>query len=154
MDIRSELASLTLEPLNVEVPHDRGPWIGLDAGHVTMQQDAYVLGPLQVGPVDLAEARRRAVLPEAELHFVGIEGVRLGPKLPPCLGVVGIRPELADRLSTPIERVEILPGDRPAAVGHPPPGSDIDRLQRHAQAVPVIGGATEKAKPCYIQICV
>jgi hypothetical protein len=74
-----------------------------------MQQDTDILGPFQVGPIYLAESGQRAVLPEAKLHFIGIEGMRLDAELRPSPGSVGIRPELTDRLSPAIERIQILP---------------------------------------------
>src|SRR5690606_13248949 len=113
---------------------------------VGVEQNGDVLRLRELRPVHLAEARRRALLQEAELEPSGIEIGRLDLEAVPQPVVVDVRSELADALSSFVMGLQLRARERPAAVRQPGLGLEIARIERRAPADPVIGRAAEMAQ--------
>ena len=107
---------------------------------------------LELGPILLAEPGRRRAEAEHPRHQpVGRQRQQPAIGLEPGR-VVAARAEIEDRVRLGIERLEIGPADRPAAVGDPRPGQEIELVQGRAHAAPMIGRAAEEAQAGRVEL--
>src|ERR1041385_5835427 len=119
--------------------------ICLQLAHVGMRVQVHIGRTDYRLAIARAEPRGTAELPHFRPHDAGIEGQRdQGGIAPlPVASPVLVRSQLEERLRARIERVQLVPTNRPSAVGNPCPLFKVDRIQGGAEPRPVSGGAAE-----------
>ena len=102
--------------------------------------------------IQISESRK-AELPHLVPHYRFIQGERIeiGQLLRPVFKIVFIGTQLQFSMGTGVKRIQILPGYRPPAVGHPVPFYKVDVVKWRAHARPVAGGAPEIMQPARFQ---
>ena len=128
---------------------------GLDVDQIGVQHDPQIGGPGERLPVDLAEPGRRAELPQTGGRpapgRTAAAPRRAGTRI---RGRVVVRPELAELVGARVVRIEARAADRPAAVRHPGADLEVERVERPAAALPVVGRAAEEAQPADVEVVV
>ena len=122
-----------------------GAPVQIEADDGRAQEDAHVLCLFEVAPVFLTEACRAVAHHEDDVLEARILQQIL--RFAPVLRIETPGLHTADRERAIVERIELRPGDRPAAVRHVAPLLEVDRIERPAPPAPSPGGAAEPADP-------
>ena len=128
--------------------------IRFDLQDMGMEEDGAV--PVRVGQglaVDLSEPGRWTfqvdLLPEVAAErdpALGESSVLPGPVVGiNLIRMVGGKLAVGERLG--VDRIQLVPAERPAAVGNPGPSFEVPGIERRAVTTPVAGGAAELAQP-------
>ncbi len=133
-----ELIRLNIDDIGVQIDRDVFARLELFAKH--MAEPSPFLVCLD-HPADDLVVRKRQKLE--------ISAVQLSH---PDVGVVLADRQAADLVGAIVVGRQLLIGERPAAVGHPRPLGEVDRLKRPGETAPAVGAATEVARSRCVEL--
>ena len=150
-----------LEPRSREAPrpdaqHGAGVVARLEPERIGVEIAADGAGLAQLFPIDLAEAGRRAEAVDRRFELLRVERQEARAAMADLarsrFRVVAVAGDLAQPMRTAVIRPQHRSRKRPAAIFHPRPLCEIDRVERAAPSAPRVGIASEIADLTDVQI--